>query len=99
MVRMVETVRDELPGPEHRAASERLDRERDDIRSAIDWALRTDDAETVGQLLASLFIYWWSRGLLPMTYELAQRRRHFRRPRPCPRMRPRSCSRPAGAPY
>jgi predicted ATPase len=72
-VRAVESVRDALPGREHRAASERLDRERDDIRSAIDWALRTDDAETVAQLLDSLFIYWWSRGLLPMTYELAER--------------------------
>ncbi len=72
MVRMVESVRDALQGPEHRAASERLDREQDEIRSALDWALRTDDAETIGQLLASLFIYWWSRGLLPMTYELAE---------------------------
>ncbi|MGD0065051.1 MAG: hypothetical protein ABSB76_16590 [Streptosporangiaceae bacterium] len=52
--------------------SERLDRERDEIRSAIDWALQTDDAETVGQLLTPLFTYWWSRGLLPMTSELAE---------------------------
>jgi tetratricopeptide (TPR) repeat protein len=73
MVRVVESVRDALPGREHHAATERLDRERDEIRSAIDWALQTDDAETVAQLLASLFIYWWSRGLLPMTYELAER--------------------------
>jgi predicted ATPase len=73
LVRLVESVRDALQGPDHRAVSERLDRERDDIRSAIDWALRTDDAETVGRLLASLFIYWWSRGLLPMTQELAER--------------------------
>ena len=72
MVRMVGSVRDALQGPEHRTASERLDREQDEIRSALDWALRTDDAQTIGQLLASLFIYWWSRGLLPMTYELAE---------------------------
>jgi predicted ATPase len=71
-VHVVESVRDALQGPDHRAASERLDRQRDEIRSAIDWALRTDDAETVGQLLASLFIYWWSRGLLPMTHDLAE---------------------------
>jgi hypothetical protein len=62
-----------LQGPDHRAAGERLDRERDEIRSAIELALQTDDAETVGWLLASLFVYWWSRGLLPMTHELAER--------------------------
>ena len=73
MVRVVETVRDALQGPEHRVVSERLDRQRDEIRSAIDWALGTDDAETVARLLASLFIYWWSRGLLPMTHVLAER--------------------------
>ena len=72
LLRLVESVRDALPGPDHRAVGERLDRERDDIRSAIDWALRTDDADTVGRLLASLFIYWWSRGLLSMTHELAE---------------------------
>ena len=49
LVRLVETVRDALQGPEHRAVSERLDRERDEIRSAIDWALQADDAETVGR--------------------------------------------------
>jgi predicted ATPase len=72
LVRVVETVRDALQGPDHRAVSERLDRERDEIRSAIDWALQTDDAETVGRLLTPLFTYWWSRGLLPMTLELAE---------------------------
>src|ERR1700734_394151 len=73
LARLVESVRDALQGPEHRAVSERLDREADEIRSAIDWALQTDDAETVGRLLASLFVYWWSRGPLPMTHELAER--------------------------
>ncbi|MDT7744242.1 MAG: hypothetical protein QOE59_3320 [Actinomycetota bacterium] len=73
LIDMVEKVRDALQGAQNRAASERLDRERDEIRSAIDWALRTDDAETVGRLLTPLFTYWWSRGLLPMTYELAEK--------------------------
>jgi predicted ATPase len=63
LLRFVETVPDALQGPDHRAVSERLDRERDEIRSAVGWALRTDDAETVGRLLSPLFIYWWSRGL------------------------------------
>lgn len=64
---------DALQGPDHRAAAERLDRERDGIRSAIDWALQTDDPETVARLLTPLFTYWWSRGLLPMTHELAEK--------------------------
>ncbi len=72
LVGVVETVRDALQGPDHREVSERLDRERDEIRSAIDWALQSDDAETVGRLLAPLFTYWWSRGLLPVTSELAE---------------------------
>ena len=73
LVGVVETVRDALQGPDHRSAGERLDRERDEIRSAADWAVQADDAETVGRLLAPLFTYWWSRGLLPMTSELAER--------------------------
>ncbi len=73
LIDMVENVRDALQGAQHRVAGDRLDRERDEIRSAIDWALCTDDPETVGRLLTPLFTYWWSRGLLPMTYELAER--------------------------
>jgi hypothetical protein len=45
----------------------------DEIRSAIDWALKVDDAETVGWLLTPLLTYWWSRGLLPMTHDLAEK--------------------------
>jgi predicted ATPase len=73
LIDMVENVRDALQGAQHRAASERLDRERDEIRSAIEWALHADDAETVGRLLTPLFTYWWSRGLLPVTHGLAER--------------------------
>jgi predicted ATPase len=73
LIDLVWEVRDALQGPEHRSAAERLDRERDEIRSAIDWALQTDDAETVARLLTPLFTYWWSRGLLPMTHELAEK--------------------------
>jgi predicted ATPase len=70
---VVQAVRDDLQGPAHGAVAERLDRERDEIRSAIDWALKVDDAETVGWLLTPLLTYWWSRGLLPMTHDLAER--------------------------
>ena len=73
LIGVVEAVRDDLQGPDHRAVAERLDRERDEIRSAIDWALQVDDAETVGWLLTPLLTYWWSRGLLPMTHDLAEK--------------------------
>jgi predicted ATPase len=70
---LVAAVRDDLQGAEHRGAAQRLDRERDEILSAMDWALRSDDAGTVGLLVTPLFTYWWSRGLLPMTLEAAHR--------------------------
>jgi predicted ATPase len=73
LIGVVATVRDALQGPTHRTVAERLDRERDGIYSAIDWALQTDDPETVARLLTPLFTYWWSRGLLPMTHELAEK--------------------------
>ncbi len=71
LVSVVGEVRDDLQGPGHRAAGERVDRERDEILSAIRWALRHDDARLVGRLLGPLFTYWWSRGQLAMTSEVA----------------------------
>jgi predicted ATPase len=73
LVTVVRAVRDDLQGPEHRSAAERLDSERDEIQSSITWALRNDDAGTVGRLLAPLFTYWWSRGQLAMTAEVAEK--------------------------
>ena len=70
---VVAEVRDGLQGSHHRDAAERLDRERDEITSAIAWALTADHAETVGGLLTPLFTYWWSRGLLPMTHHMAEK--------------------------
>jgi predicted ATPase len=72
LIGVVQAVTEDLKGTAHHAAAEHLDRERDEIRSAIDWALKVDDAETVGRLLTPLLTYWWSRGLLPMTYDLAE---------------------------
>ena len=73
LIGVVEAVGHALQGPEHRTVAERLDHERDGIRSTIDWALQSDDAETVARLVGPLLTYWWSRGLLPMTYGLAER--------------------------
>ena len=70
---MVDSVRDDLQGIEHLQAAARLDRERDEIFSAIGVALRGDDADAVGRLLTPLFTYWWSRGLLSTTNDLAEK--------------------------
>jgi predicted ATPase len=70
---VVNSVRDDLQGADHLKAASRLDRERDEIFSAIGVALRDDDADAVGRLLTPLFTYWWSRGLLSMTNDLAER--------------------------
>ncbi|MCW2526009.1 MAG: ATPase-like protein, partial [Pseudonocardiales bacterium] len=72
LIDVVRGVRGDLQGPGHRAAAERLDRERDEIRSALEEAIAGDDAETVSWLLTPLVTYWWSRGLLPMVHDLAE---------------------------
>jgi predicted ATPase len=73
LLEVVADLRDGLQGSQHRVAAERLDRELDEITSAIAWALSADHAETVGGLLTPLFTYWWSRGLLPMTHDMAEK--------------------------
>jgi predicted ATPase len=70
---VVAKLRDGLQGPHHRGAAERLDREQDELKSAIAWALSVDDAETVGRIITPLFTYWWSRGLLPMTHQMTEK--------------------------
>lgn len=72
LVDVVRAVSDDLLGPGHRAAEERLDRDRDEIQSSITWALRNDEAATVGRLLGPLFTYWWSRGRLAMASAVAE---------------------------
>jgi predicted ATPase len=70
---VVELVRDDLQGIRHREAAARVDRERDEIFSAMSMALRNDDAGAVGRLLTPLFTYWWSRGLLAATNDYAEK--------------------------
>jgi predicted ATPase len=70
---LVRSVQDALQGPDHIAASVRVDRERDEILSAMTLALKVDDAAAVGRLITPLFTYWWSRGLLAMTSGFAEK--------------------------
>jgi predicted ATPase len=62
-----------LEGPGNVAAAYQIDRRIGDLRATTAWALDRDDAETVVRLGAPLFSYWWSRGLLPHTFPLAER--------------------------
>jgi predicted ATPase len=70
---LVRSVQDALQGPDHVAASAQVDRERDEILSAMALALKVDDAGAVGRFITPLFTYWWSRGLLPMTNAFAEK--------------------------
>ncbi|MDQ3513425.1 MAG: tetratricopeptide repeat protein [Chloroflexota bacterium] len=54
----------EIVGPHQVAWYARLDRELENLRAALDWAIRSSDAETALRLGASLWRYWATRGLL-----------------------------------
>ena len=41
---------------------DRLDREHDDLRSALGWMLERGEAEAVARLAYSLYVFWWIRG-------------------------------------
>lgn len=41
---------------------DRLDREHDNLRAALDWAFDTGEVETAMRLAAALWWYWWVRG-------------------------------------
>ncbi|MEJ7762956.1 MAG: tetratricopeptide repeat protein [Thermomicrobiales bacterium] len=54
----------EIVGPRQVAWYARLDREQENVRSGLAWAIRSGDAETALRLGASLWRYWATRGLL-----------------------------------
>ncbi|MFL6128280.1 MAG: ATP-binding protein [Mycobacteriales bacterium] len=62
-----------LTGPDNREWTARVDDELDDLRSMTRWAVSADDAQTAVRITAPLFTYWWSRGLLPLQSEAAER--------------------------
>jgi predicted ATPase len=61
-----------LAGPDNRTWAARVDRELDDLRSMIRWAVASDDAEAAIRLTAPLFTYWWSRGQLASMRAVAE---------------------------
>jgi predicted ATPase len=62
-----------LEGPDNEAVGRQVDRRIGDLRAVTAWAMARDDANTVIELSAPLFSYWWSRGLLPYTHPIAER--------------------------
>ncbi len=60
--RLIESAGPELEGPHHSAWLDRLDAERDNLRSALAWSIDRRDAEGVGRYVVSLGYYWVYRG-------------------------------------
>ncbi|MGH2402615.1 MAG: hypothetical protein ACRDE6_07870, partial [Candidatus Limnocylindria bacterium] len=59
---LAEAAAPHLPGGDQRAWLDRLDAERDNLRTAIAWALDHDDVETALRLGAAMWRFWQLRG-------------------------------------
>ena len=53
-----------LIGPEQMARVERLEREHDNLRAALQWAVEQEEAETALRLVGALWPFWEARGYL-----------------------------------
>jgi predicted ATPase/DNA-binding SARP family transcriptional activator len=54
----------QLRGPDQQSWLERLDRERDNLRTTLDHAAATDDPTSELRLVSALWRFWWLRGEL-----------------------------------
>jgi predicted ATPase/class 3 adenylate cyclase len=63
-LRLVESEVSELRGPGQAAALRRLEGDHANLRAAVAWACTERDAELALRLAASLWRFWWVRGLL-----------------------------------
>jgi non-specific serine/threonine protein kinase len=59
---LAESATPELRGPDPRVWLERLDAERDNVRSALAWLLTAGAADDALRLAVALFLYWFGRG-------------------------------------
>ncbi len=61
---LAERAQPELTGPRQKGWLDRLEREHDNLRAALDWAIAGDEAETAMGLVAALWRFWQMRGHL-----------------------------------
>ena len=59
----------ELTGPRQRLWLDRLEREHDNVRTALTWAIRTGAAETAAELCGALWRFWQMRGYLQEAWD------------------------------
>jgi DNA-binding CsgD family transcriptional regulator/tetratricopeptide (TPR) repeat protein len=61
---LAESAEPEITGPNQAAWLERLDREKGNIRGALDWATQQSDIDTATRIAAAIWLYWRRRGYL-----------------------------------
>ena len=59
---LAEEAAPELRGPRQVTWAKRLDREQDNLRTAMRWLLEQEDLEQAVRLVWSLWLFWWIRG-------------------------------------
>ena len=59
---LAERAEPELHGPDQVEWLERLEKENDNLRAAIDWALSGGDAEISARISWAIYQFWWQRG-------------------------------------
>jgi tetratricopeptide (TPR) repeat protein len=59
---VAEEGRRRLRGPEQAVWLDRLERDHENMRAALAWALEREDAELIGRLAAGLWAFWYRRG-------------------------------------
>jgi predicted ATPase/DNA-binding CsgD family transcriptional regulator len=62
---LAEAAEPEITGPNQAAWLDRLDREQDNIRAALDWSIEQHEIDIATRIGAAIWLYWRRRGYLP----------------------------------